>query len=64
MQNEYHFRTKIEIKNIRVRGGLSFSAKTKNGKITKLCVKSPTDKTVTINGVTYDLKKGENKIIR
>ena len=54
----------VEIKHIRVRGGLSVSAKTKNGKITKLCVKSPTDKTVTINGAAYSLKKGENEIIR
>lgn len=54
----------VEIKNIRVRGGLSVSAKTKNGKITKLCVKSPTDETVTINGAAYSLKKGENEIIR
>ena len=54
----------VEIKNIRVRGGLSVSAKTKNGKITKLCVKSPMDKTVTINGAAYSLKKGENEIIR
>ena len=54
----------VEIKNIRVRGGLSVSAKTKNGKITKLCVKSPTDKAVTINGAAYSLKKGENEIIR
>ena len=53
----------VEFKNLRSRGGLLVSAQLKDGKLAKLTVtaKAPCDSV--INGATYHLKKGLNKIV-
>ena len=53
----------IEFKNLRSRGGNLISAMLKNGETVSLGVKSPAEKSITINGKTYTLKKGNNKLI-
>ena len=53
----------ISFKNLRSRGGLLISATSKNGKIVSLGVKSPSARTVTIDGREYRLQKGKNKIV-
>ena len=54
----------VSFDNLRSRGGLLISAEAKGGEIVKLKVKSlKDDSRVTINGETYVLKRGENKLI-
>lgn len=61
--DEWRSRT-IEFKNLRSRGGILISAKLKNGRLTALTAKSPSVRTVTINGTDYKLKKGKNVLIQ
>lgn len=53
----------ISFKNLRSQGGILISAMFKNGAVVKLNVKSPSARTATINGKTYELKKGNNALI-
>ena len=53
----------IEFRNLRSRGGLLFSAQLRNGNISKLIVTTKLPCGVIINGTTYRLKKGVNKLI-
>ena len=53
----------ISFKNLRSQGGILISAMFKNGAVAKLNVKSPSARTATINGKTYELKKGNNALI-
>lgn len=53
----------VAFKNLRSRGGLLISARIKNGEINALEVKSPSAISVTINGKTYSLQKGNNTLV-
>lgn len=53
---------RVEFKDLRSRGGILISARLENGKITRLTVKAEKKCAVTINGVCYALKSGENII--
>ena len=53
---------RVEFKDLRSRGGILISARLENGKITRLIVKAEKKCAVTINGVCYALKSGENII--
>lgn len=62
LPEEWTYR-EVSIKNLRSRGGLIVSAKMKNGAITELFVSAPKQCEIGINGVTYSLNKGKNKLI-
>ena len=62
LPEEWKYR-EVSFKNLRSRGGLIVSAKTKNGAITELFVSAPKQCEIGINGVTYSLNKGKNKLI-
>lgn len=53
----------VEFNDLRSRGGILISARMESGKITRLSVKTGRERVVTINGVCYTLKPGENVII-
>ena len=53
----------VEFKNLRSRGGLLVSAQLKGGTLAKLTVTAKTPCDSVINGATYHLKKGLNKIV-
>ena len=60
---EWKTRT-IGFKNLRSRGGLIISAKLTNGGFTELSVTAPKMCDININGETYHLKKGINRLIQ
>ena len=60
---EWKTRT-IGFKNLRSRGGLIISAKLTNGGLTELSVTAPKMCDININGETYHLKKGINRLIQ
>lgn len=62
LPEEWTYR-EVSFKNLRSRGGLIVSAKMKNGAITELFVSAPKQCEIGINGVTYSLNKGKNKLI-
>ncbi len=62
LPDEWKTRT-VEFRNLRARGGLLVSAKSVNGVLATLTVRSDKDRTVTINGAAYALKKGKNILI-
>ena len=62
LPEEWTYR-EVSFKNLRSRGGLIVSAKMKNGAITELVVSAPKQCEIGINGVTYSLNKGKNKLI-
>lgn len=62
LPEEWTYR-EVSFKNLRSRGGLIVSAKMKNGAITELFVSTPKQCEIGINGVTYSLNKGKNKLI-
>ena len=53
----------VAFKSLRSCGGLLISATLKNGEINSLEIKSPSARKVIINGKTYNLKRGYNKLI-